>query len=75
MAKAKLKVKTLRNLFDRFTAMQNHGEYTIEGNVSGEWLDVGIMVEPQFITTEGFKSLQQEFRHAFMSDGKIVLED
>jgi hypothetical protein len=60
--------------FDRFTSLQHESEYTIEGNVSGKFLDCGIIVKPDLITSLGLQELQKEFTVLITDDG-LILED
>ena len=64
-----------QNVFDRFTALQHNSLYTIDGNVSGNWLDNGITVKPQFITTMGLKELQEEFLHIAIDEEGLIIRD
>lgn len=60
--------------FDRFTSLQHESEYTIEGNVSGEFLQYGIIVQPDLITSQGLRELQKEFTVLINRNG-LILED
>jgi len=63
-----------KDLFDRYTALQNHSEYSIEGAVVDMWLESGIVIQPDFITSAGLEELQQEFK-TFLSNGQLVIRD